>query len=619
MRNHSHKRIIEGRTEKHLLPEKMTICPSFFRKTARAAVACLTAFTLCVTPAAAAVKSGGEYYPVMSHCDKTWESRDPGSMDTVKLEKMLRELKERTSGDLAGSKNNKKIILALYKKIVKEYDRLVAGYCIAEIDSVKNVKDDDAMEYAQDLSEMATNAGDEVYVALKKALSTDEGKVLKAELGEGWTRVLLEYDEMSDEDKDLSVKKSELEAEYSQCAGDLADLSGEDEISEFENKIADLMYRMIEIQNKQAKNAGYDSYEEYAYSEIWGRDYTAKDIDKIEKYVKEDIVPLYRELTAAAYRSNAANSVGADFDEICDAVGPYLTKIDPELGNTFSYMRRNHLVDFSEDSRKAEEGFTMSMPYYGDAYIFNSPEGGYRDWQVLIHEFGHFNAAFHDDTPQLFSTMNLDVAEIQSQGLEALMTVYFPDIFGKRDGKALMIAELQMLLGSILQGFQVNEFEHLLREKPKMSAEELDQEFARLEGEYGLIDQSWVSDGDNFWTQIPHLYSQPFYYISYATSVIPALDIWYQSLDHRPEAVDAYMKISALNNAAYLEVLDEADLPNYLTEKGMKKVCAHIEELADRIQDGRIDNSSKDGSYVSETLIYVCYYLVGKGVGTLAE
>lgn len=592
---------------------------AWFRKAARTAVACVTAVTLCVTPAAAAVKSGGDYYPTLTHSDTPWESRDPGEINTAKLDKLLRELEQRTSGDLAGSKGNKKKIVSVYKKIVKEYDRLTTGYCIAEIESVQDVKNDEAMDRVQKLSEMLTTAGDTVYVALKKALNTKDGKVLEAELGAECAKALREYDEMSEDDKKLSVDLATLEADYSQKAGDLDDLTGEDEIADFEDEIAELMYKMIKIQNKQAKNAGYDSYEEYAYKEIWGRDYTADDIDKIEKYVKDEIVPLYQDLSYAAYRSNAANSVGADFDEICDEVYPYIAKIDPELGSTFTYMRRNNLVDFREDSKKAEQGFTIPMSYYGDAYIFNSPEGGYRDWQVLIHEFGHFNAAFHDDTPQLFSSTNLDVAEIQSQGLEALMTVYFPDIFGNKDGKALMISELQMLLGSILQGFQVNEFEHILREKPKMSAEEIDQEFARLEYEYGLVDEDWVDEGDNFWTQIPHIFSQPFYYISYATSVIPALDIWYQSLDHRPKAVDSYMKISALNNASYLEALDEADLPNYITVKGMKKVCGHIEELADRVRNGRINSSSKDGSYTAEMLMYVCYYLVGKGVEYLAE
>lgn len=39
------------------------------------------------------------------------------------------------------------------------------------------------------------------------------------------------------------------------------------------------------------------------------------------------------------------------------------------------------------------------------------------------------------------------------------------------------------------------------------------------------------------WVEIHHHFETPFYYISYATSAISALEIWAQSLDDRNQAV----------------------------------------------------------------------------------
>ena len=41
-----------------------------------------------------------------------------------------------------------------------------------------------------------------------------------------------------------------------------------------------------------------------------------------------------------------------------------------------------------------------------------------------MHEFGHYNAAYHDPMPAIYMTSVLDVAEIHSQGLELLITKY---------------------------------------------------------------------------------------------------------------------------------------------------------------------------------------------------
>ena len=53
----------------------------------------------------------------------------------------------------------------------------------------------------------------------------------------------------------------------------------------------------------------------------------------------------------------------------------------------------------------------------------------------------------------------------------------------------------------------------------------------------------------------------PMYYISYAVSALPALEIFFISQDDRDEAIDAYLSIvDETGYREYLDVLDDADL-----------------------------------------------------------
>ena len=59
----------------------------------------------------------------------------------------------------------------------------------------------------------------------------------------------------------------------------------------------------------------------------------------------------------------------------------------------------------------------------------------------MIHEFGHYNAAYHAAERCLYEPATLDVAEIHSQGLEVLFFDYMDDMFGE-NGKVLEMSSL---------------------------------------------------------------------------------------------------------------------------------------------------------------------------------
>ena len=91
---------------------------------------------------------------------------------------------------------------------------------------------------------------------------------------------------------------------------------------------------------------------------------------------------------------------------------------------------------------------------------------------------------------------------------------------------------------------------------------ELNELAYRLYNEYGLETQPGAKEIYS-WVEIPHTYENPFYYISYATSAVNALDILSISQEDYREAVDTYMRLTALPmEIPYQQALEQVGLHN---------------------------------------------------------
>ena len=76
-----------------------------------------------------------------------------------------------------------------------------------------------------------------------------------------------------------------------------------------------------------------------------------------------------------------------------------------------------------------------------------------------------------------------------------------------------------------------------------------------------------------------------FYYISYAASALPALDIWQMALTDRDAAVDAYLRVSAAGTEEwFLDVLEDCGLHDVTEQRTITRIADSIEShLGDTI------------------------------------
>ncbi len=335
-----------------------------------------------------------------------------------------------------------------------------------------------------------------------------------------------------------------------------------------------------------ARENGYDNYVDYAYEELYNRDFTPGEVRALYPVIKDEISPLYMQAQLLFYTmesdDEALNQLTPG-EEILNTIEPYIGQVHPALTEAFDYMREHHLYDIEKSDTKMSMGFTTALYSTGDAFIYNQPYGYYQDYWTMIHEFGHYNAAYHAAERCLYEPATLDVAEIHSQGLEVLFFDYMDDMFGE-NGKVLEMSSVTNMLYAITDGFKYDEFQQTVYSNPDMTADEINELARRLEMEYsglGTLGMDEVfEDADLYlytWIMVNHTFQSPLYYISYATSAMSALDIWGESLSDRASAVEKYMALTAMGfNSSYKEALRESGLRDMLDAENIEALSSEI-------------------------------------------
>lgn len=378
------------------------------------------------------------------------------------------------------------------------------------------------------------------------------------------------------------------------------------------------LIRLIDVRDKIADIYGYDNYAKYADYELYGRDFTDKERENLYASVKKYISPLYYNSYEFDYKhgdySSASYSYKApDADSITKIIEPAIHDVSPKLDESFSYLCRNHAYDMDKSKTKSVQGYTQDLYSYGSAFIYNAPYGDMSDIKTMVHEFGHFNASYHGIYNSVNSSSNTDVAEIQSQGLEVLVSLRAEDMFEKKYkgskkydpeklGMSYRFTTFQDMLSSVVTGCYFDELQFHLYENPDMNLNDINKYATRLASEYNL--PVFLSDNTYYdWCEVGHTFDSPMYYISYATSALGALGIASEAVsgvdedafmvlkdkDKRDEilnsksykrAVDTYLNISKeTGDKSFSKVMKENNLGDIFKTSTIRNISADVERI----------------------------------------
>lgn len=544
-------------------------------------------------------------YPEKEHSELDFSQIEFTGYEDTQLKEALAELEEICGEDGAGKVDR---VLELYHVVEEEFNRLQTQLVLCEIRTKQDVTDKEMQEAELTLTNQANVLSDEAGRVLKLVLDSAYRDELSYEIGEAATAVLDDYTPMEDWYLELSERETRLTQEYYERIIEDVSVNAAGEEWSFDRfyeempeeretyyevtnalykarneKVLPILQELIEVRNDLAVRSGYENYADYAYDVVYGRDYYKEELEELYRQTKEIAVPLEEKIYTYSYYRGYQEQLydfePLDGEEILDLVEPQIADVDERLLEAYHYLREHHTYDIEEGEWKADAGFTVPLAEYGSAFIFNAPGGSIDDVRTVIHEFGHYNATFHDTTPAIVSMTNIDVAEIQSQGLEMLTAQHADGLVGDK-ANAYRAETIERLLSSVTTGCFFDELQFRLYEEPEMNAEEINRLAKDLAQEYGF----YFPEGTEYyyaWVEVAHTFEQPMYYISYAVSALSALDIGAEAYQDRDSAVDRYMRLSAIDSSLpYREAVKELGLTDIFEEGGVEKICAPLEKMA---------------------------------------
>ncbi len=322
--------------------------------------------------------------------------------------------------------------------------------------------------------------------------------------------------------------------------------------------------------NQIAKLLGFENYMEYAYSEIYGRDYSYADIEQVERLVKENISDYYVELYNKFSEEYYTNGLFSDYkafknvdrlidksmfayDDLKNSFISYTDVMGINQGGENGISFRTALNGLMTDGNLFfgdYEGAYVSGMYSKDSYVpFVYFGEGYNNSTTVAHEFGHYINEVYNQNKYIQS---YDILEMHSQGNEML---YLDFLSKTLDADTFNIYE-QYILTSVLEStvvsLAVNCFERAvytgeyngtysatIMDDGVIKGDEYEKLYKGILIDLGIYEIESVNT--YYWELV--VFSSPCYYISYAVSGLVALELYISAQNDDGKAEDSYFKL----------------------------------------------------------------------------
>lgn len=320
------------------------------------------------------------------------------------------------------------------------------------------------------------------------------------------------------------------------------------------------------------------SFDTDTFYELYYRDYTPDEMLRLSKIVRDELLPVSDKLYETFYDCDNAYEAlyePIDYDKPFEVILEYTAKLSPDIEKSAKKLIDEQLFTITSGDDSFPGSFTTSLPLDKTALVFIHDHEDNSALQTCIHEFGHFHATAYDNVSSYCAANNLDIAEIQSQGMELLFMQFYDDIY-EEQAEALRFYKTIYMLDSVISGFLVGEFEYtVLQNRDTFTPEDVVECFREIMGDY--------TDYDFFY--INHLFESPGYYISYGISALAAFDIWEDCLYSPDEALVKYEKIAKISandrNYRFKSALEACGFNDVLNEDYILNLAQELSDYAD--------------------------------------
>ena len=356
----------------------------------------------------------------------------------------------------------------------------------------------------------------------------------------------------------LKEKNNAIESEFLALSG-----------AEQKAKLPEMYFEFVQNNNKMAEIMGYENYLEYAYENVYGRDYTYQEVAEFSQYIKKYISPVFKKIynewgstsyTQAEYKEYKEQVEIAFFDSVAGN-----TMVNDYIDLLAFTSNPDKQITFSDEFNKLMSNGNMFRGDYEGAFVTTIASvklpiayfgKGYDAPFTVIHEFGHYmNEVYSADVAEESSDFNqsYDLLEMHSQGNELLYLCYLKEN-AKMSEVAHKLVEnysLVNMLYAVMAGMTIDSFEQAiyLDTYSGTNADTIMADGTITADEYGTLYSSICSDYGvrrevgNYW-EYGMTITSPCYYVSYSVSALSVLQLYeIAKTDGFDAAKDAYLKL----------------------------------------------------------------------------
>jgi hypothetical protein len=326
--------------------------------------------------------------------------------------------------------------------------------------------------------------------------------------------------------------------------------------------VLELYARFVENNKTIASILGYSSYVDYAYKEIYDRDYDHTDAAQIVEYAKTYIAPVFNRLYSLWESGQEDGTITYEIFQACtsgsffsnyaqnNSLNEYIDTLELDGEKYLSFSDElNNLMGDGNLFRGTYQGAyvttirSINLPI---AYFGNS----FSDYFTVAHEFGHYMNEVYSESNY---SQSFDLCEMHSQGNEMLFLAFLnknPELIGYEQLEFNNLYRLLNAISVVMSTFAVDTFEQAVYTDTYSGtySEEIMADGKITSDEYDLLYSGIIKDlgcskylDPTFWRT--GTISSPCYYISYGVSALSVIQLLPMADEDYDAAADAYTKL----------------------------------------------------------------------------
>ncbi len=362
------------------------------------------------------------------------------------------------------------------------------------------------------------------------------------------------------------------------------------------DKIDNILNRLIHIRDEISKFSSFDNYEELIESDSF-RDWDYKEAFYFKELVKEFIVPILMEVqtrkskrlnirTLENYDENVffkngnPKIKGRQEDILKKCIESLHEFTNEDISDLAKSMFYDNLIDAKKRKYKIHGAYCWPIDGTSDSYILINMLNNNDLPETFFHELGHaihfhYSSNYHIHELRKSSR---EILEIPSISLELFSQEVFDKFYGKESENKKML-HIISLLTLICKICILDDWQRVIYRNPNMSQDERNIFWENAEREF----TPWVTPNPERWKQDYTIFESPFYDLDYGIATICSLQLWIEYKEDKGTTLKKYLKLCSLGGKkGFQETLKYAKLENPFNRKTFKKISKELKTFLER-------------------------------------